>query len=180
MLTELEVLKDVGTRLEQAGFEYMLTGSVAMNYYAQPRMTRDIDIVVALTPEDAGRIRQTFEPDYYVPGDELELAVAGAGMFNVLHLESVVKVDFIVRKNTPYRHNEFSRRIAVDLPGFRTWVVGKEDLVLSKLAWARESRSEFQLRDVRNLLATGADVDYLRRWAGVLEVADLLEACLGE
>lgn len=48
METELDILRDVSERLESAGIEYMLTGSVAMNYYAQPRMTRDIDLVVAL------------------------------------------------------------------------------------------------------------------------------------
>jgi hypothetical protein len=64
MLNELEVLKDVAERLERAGIAYMLTGSVAMNYYAQPRMTRDIDLVVALDPSDAARIRNTFEPDF--------------------------------------------------------------------------------------------------------------------
>lgn len=38
-------------RLEAAGIEYMLTGSVAMAWYAQPRQTRDIDIVVELPPK---------------------------------------------------------------------------------------------------------------------------------
>jgi hypothetical protein len=46
--TELDVLRDVSRRLESAGISFMLTGSVAMNYYAQPRMTRDIDLVVSL------------------------------------------------------------------------------------------------------------------------------------
>lgn len=68
MLNELDVLKDVSERLERAGIAYMLTGSVAMNYYAQPRMTRDIDLVVALAPEDGERVRQIFEPDYVRPG----------------------------------------------------------------------------------------------------------------
>lgn len=46
MITELDVLKDVCERLDRAGIAYMLTGSMAMNYYAQPRMTRDIDLVI--------------------------------------------------------------------------------------------------------------------------------------
>jgi len=101
-------------------------------------------------------------------------------MFNLVHLESVVKVDIIVRKNSPYRQTEFARRVAIDLPGFRTWIVSKEDLILSKLAWAGESRSEMQLPDVRKLLATGAEPDYLRRWAALLGIADLLEESLHE
>jgi hypothetical protein len=47
MTEELRVLCDIVTRLETAGIDYMLTGSVALNSYAQPRMTRDIDLVVA-------------------------------------------------------------------------------------------------------------------------------------
>ena len=49
---ELAVLSDVTDRLESAGFEYMLTGSVAMNYYSQPRMTRDIDLGIELREGD--------------------------------------------------------------------------------------------------------------------------------
>lgn len=179
MLTELEVLKDVSARFERADIEYMLTGSMAMNYYAEPRMTRDIDIVVALGAGDAPRLRALFEPDYYVP-DDLERALAAEGMFNLVHLESVVKVDIIVRKRAPYRQAEFARRVSIDLPGFRAWIVSKEDLILSKLVWARDSHSEMQLRDVHNLLATGADIDYLRRWARELGVTDKLEEVLHE
>jgi len=87
----------------------MLTGSMAMNYYAQPRMTRDIDIVV-----------------------ELERMSA------------------------------------------------KEDLILSKLAWGKQSGSEVRRRDVSNLLASGADIGYLRQWAPALSVSQLLDERLNE
>ena len=178
MLSELDVLKEVTGRLETAGIAYMLTGSMAMNYYAEPRMTRDIDLVVALQAGDAARIRELFGGDYYLPGADLDRAVANAGMFNIVHLESVVKVDFILRKSEPYRQIEFARRSMVDLPGFRVWVASREDLILSKLLWARDSGSELQLRDVKNLLAADADRQYLRDWAGRLDVAGLLEECL--
>lgn len=49
MSQELEILKTVTRRLVEANLPYMVTGSIAMNYYALPRMTRDIDIVVELT-----------------------------------------------------------------------------------------------------------------------------------
>ena len=45
---ELLALRDVCARLDSAGIAYMLTGSLAMSFYARPRMTRDIDLVVAL------------------------------------------------------------------------------------------------------------------------------------
>lgn len=177
MLSELDVLRDVASRLEAAGIAYMLTGSMAMNYYATPRMTRDIDLVVALSAADSARMRDLFEPVYYVP-DDLERAIASIGVFNLVHVESVVKVDIIVRKDEDYRRAEFERRVPIDLEGARIWFVSKEDLILSKLLWARQSASEMQRRDVQNLLATGADRAYLDRWAERLGIAPALKELL--
>jgi hypothetical protein len=56
--TELDILRDVAARLESVGFDYMLTGSLAMIYYATPRMTRDIDLVVAMNADDAEQLKQ--------------------------------------------------------------------------------------------------------------------------
>ena len=55
MSEELEVLRIVAERLRGAGIGYMVTGSVAMNHYAVPRMTRDIDLVVELSVADVDR-----------------------------------------------------------------------------------------------------------------------------
>jgi hypothetical protein len=155
----------------------MLTGSMAMNYYAQPRMTRDIDIVVALEPDAAGTIVREFSPDYYVPRDAVVSAIENRGMFNLIHQESVIKVDCIVQKNAAYRREEFGRRARVVIEDFSTWIVSKEDLIISKLDWARGSRSELQMGDVRNLLLTGYDEDYVARWTGELGLTDLWEEC---
>ena len=56
MQNEIDIIRDVSRRMDDAGIAYMLTGSMAMNYYAQPRMTRGIDLVVALTAAEAGKI----------------------------------------------------------------------------------------------------------------------------
>ena len=107
---ELTVLSDVVSRLESAGFDYMLTGAVAINYYAEPRMTRDIDIVVALAVTDAEKVIEIFQGDYYLSADAVLDAVRGRKMFNLVHYQSVVKVDLIVRKESEYRQLEFNRR----------------------------------------------------------------------
>ena len=178
MSAELEVLQDAIARLEGAGIAYMLTGSVALSYYAEPRMTRDIDLVVELAGLDPKSIVALFAADYYIAEADVERAIRARTMFNVLHLGKVVKLDFIVRRDTPYRRQEFERRKRVRMPGFEAWIVSREDLILSKLAWAKESGSELQLRDVGALLAGGADEAYLRRCAGELSVTALLENCL--
>jgi len=46
-MNQIDVVRDISRRFEQAQIRYMLTGSMAMNYYFQPRMRRDIDLVVA-------------------------------------------------------------------------------------------------------------------------------------
>lgn len=178
LLNEIDILRDVCGRLDRAGIAYMLTGSLAMNYYAIPRMTRDIDMVVEMTSRDVFRIEEIFSPDYVLSREAIEDAVYRQGMFNMIHGESVIKVDFIVRKSDEYRQVEFARRMPVKVADFQAYLVSKEDLILSKLFWAKDSRSEMQMADVKNLLATGCNRDYLDLWAEKLGLVQILRDCL--
>jgi hypothetical protein len=173
--TELDVLRDVSQRLEGAGIAFMLTGSVAMNHYAQPRMTRDIDLVVALDQTHTEAFVKLFETDYFLDRRSIASAINRRTMFNLIHTDSVIKVDCVVLKSDEYRQQEFARRKLITIGDFHTWIVSREDLVLSKLIWSRESKSEMQFRDVRNLLTTGCDIVYLRSHASALGVGDVLE-----
>lgn len=174
MLSELELLFDVTRRLEEAGLDYMLTGSMALNHYAQPRMTRDIDIVIALLLKDLEILPAVFGEEFYFSEEAARGAVLGQSSFNVIHNESLIKVDFIVRKREGYRLAEFERRRRIEVQGHPMWIVSKEDLILSKLDWARDSQSQRQLSDVENLLATGADLNYLQIWSQKLNLTDML------
>lgn len=180
MKTEIDVIRDVSSKLDRAGIPYMITGSIAMNYYAEPRMTRDIDLVLALSPRDAGAIVKIFTPDYYVSLKAVADCIAHESIFNLIHQESVIKVDCIARKNTEYRCLEFDRRMPIKIQDFTTSIVSKEDLIISKLLWAKDSHSETQLRDVKNLLSTGFDKYYLENWTKKLDVYSLLEECRHE
>ena len=166
MQNELDIVRDVSQRLDGAGLAFMLTGSMAMNYYAQPRMTRDIDTVVRL-----------FDPDYYVSREAVTDSIAHESLFNLIHQESVIKVDCIIRKASPYRLAEFERRQRITIEDFSTWIASKEDLIISKLFWAKDSRSEMQLRDVKNLASTGYDAAYVERWTGSLGLVTLWHEC---
>ena len=177
--TELDVLRDVSRRLESAGIAFMLTGSVAMNYYAQPRMTRDIDLVVSLNETQAQDFFRLFETEYYFDRQSVARAISQRKMFNLIHNDAVIKVDCVVLKTDTYRQEEFARRTQINLGDFQTWIVSREDLILSKLSWAKQSKSEMQLRDVRNLLSTECDMEYLLSRAKTLEVDELLEEILG-
>jgi len=178
MQDELDVLRDVSRRLDAAGIAYMLTGSMAMNLYAQPRMTRDVDIVVELSGADASKIVAAFSPDYYVAREAVDESIKRKTMFNLIHEKTIIKVDCIVRKNSEYRKIEFERRRRLPVDGFETWTVSREDLILSKLDWAKDSHSDFQLRDVRNLMSVEYDREYVERWARELGLWELMRECL--
>ena len=174
MTEELQTLRDIISRLDASGVEYMLTGSLAMNCYAQPRMTRDIDLVVAFFLKDAVRIEGMLGKDYYVSRDAARDAVLHQSSFNAIHQGTLIKVDFMVRKDDEFRRHEFSRRVRLRVDVFDAWVVSKEDLILSKLEWARESISQRQLSDVQNLIASGCDTEYLKEWSVKLNLIDML------
>src|ERR1700761_5563870 len=103
MATELDVLRMVSDRLSARDLPFMLTGSFALAYYATPRMTRDLDIVVALNESNIDALTAAFAADFYIDADAARIAVQSERMFNILHLESGVKVDLIVRKSSSYR-----------------------------------------------------------------------------
>lgn len=174
MFTETDVLGIIGSRLEKQGIPFMLTGSFALGYYATPRMTRDLDIVVSLQPRNTDALVAAFSVDFYIDGGAAKSAIESESLFNLMHFDSGIKVDFIVRKSSEYRRLEFERRHRVTLGDAMTWIVSREDLILSKLVWAMESQSELQRRDVRQLLAAEVDMAYLNRWANVLGVAGML------
>ena len=181
MTEELDVLRTVAARLEAAGIPYMVTGSMAANYYAVPRMTRDIDVVVEVSTADAGRLHELFRDDFDVEADSVSRAIAERTAFNVIHTALVVKVDFIVRKDSVYRREEFRRRRRVTIDDIAIFVVAPEDLIISKLDWARDTRSEVQLADARNLVGAVSDLDreYLTRWVTRLGLDSLYREVAG-
>jgi hypothetical protein len=163
---EMEVLALVARRLDACRIAYMVTGSVAANYYAVPRMTRDIDIVVELAAADVEVLLALFGEDFYVDRDALRDAVADRGMVNLIHRGHMLKVDLIVRKDGEYRLVEFARRRRTTVGEAEISIVAPEDLIISKLDWSRETRSAVQSADVRRLLRSvpGLDLDYLTHW----------------
>lgn len=74
--------------------------------------------------------------------------------------------------------NAFARRQKVDYAGdFDVWIVNKEDLILSKLNWAKNTKSEKQMLDVASIIRNGFDKDYVENWAEELGLENLLQKC---
>jgi hypothetical protein len=175
MSEEIDVLKIVTERLDGAGIPYMVTGSLALSVYAIPRMTRDVDLVVELSADDTDRVCALFAPDFYLNPDVVGVSIVRRGTFNLIHEALVVKVDIVVRKDSEYRRTEFLRRRRLSFEGHPLFVVSPEDLIISKLDWARDSRSAVQLEDVRHLLRSVPELDraYLEEWITRLGLASL-------
>lgn len=170
MSEELDVLKSVSQRLEKAKILYMVSGSMAANYYTVPRMTRDIDVVIQMQATDTPRFIEAFKQDFFIDEDVVNSEVKAGGMFNVIHKECVIKIDFILGKNSEFQEMSFTRRKKAVIENTAVWLISLEDLILAKLLWVKDSFSELQIKDVRNLIQTnpGLDWKYLEKWVGQL------------
>ncbi|RPI73735.1 MAG: hypothetical protein EHM47_05440 [Ignavibacteriales bacterium] len=180
MKSELDILKDVVLKLNELNIDYMITGSVAMMFYAQPRMTRDIDIVIEFNKLQAAKFIQLFKNDYYLSEEAIEDSINTSFIFNLIHLKSSVKIDFILRKKEEYRIVEFQRRRKVNFFEYELYLVSKEDLILSKLFWGKDSDSELQKRDIKGLLLSGYDKEYLIKWAKKLNLYEYFLGIINE
>jgi hypothetical protein len=179
-LLPVRILHDFADRAERLGVAYMLTGSLAMMQYNYYRMTADIDIIVELKYEDAERVINAFEPDYYVPHNRVKDAILRQSMFNVIHQETAYKIDMVVKKSTEYQLKSFERRSKIDFYGKDIYIITLEDLIVSKLSWAKDSLSEKQFNDIQNMLQNEYDVEYVTNWVNTLGIFHLYEKCLKE
>lgn len=173
---QLDFVKEIARRLDEAGISYMLTGSMAMAMYVTPRMTRDIDVVVELSSRDVGRFTRQFAEDCYVDVESVNEAISRVDMFNVIHERWLLKADFIIRKVDTYHETEFTRRNRIYIGGVQVSIVAPEDLILSKLLWSKDSGSALQQDDVIQLVQAIETLDwqYMERWASALNIGDEL------
>lgn len=166
----INLLNRICQALEAENLLYMVSGSIALNTYTVPRMTRDIDIVIELHKADIDRFCKIFETGFYIDTLTVKEEVERHGMFNVIDFETGYKIDFIVRKNSEYRQLEFLRRIRTDVYGFDVWIVSIEDLIISKIAWIQELQSDRQIDDIQNLLKNPTvDKEYIKKWCEKLD-----------
>lgn len=169
--------RDVIRRLEAAGIDYFVTGSVALGAWATFRQTNDIDIVVELAPRAyEERLRPAFEPDYVV-NPLIVAPVKSIGA--VISIAEAQKADIIVRAPDEWGREAFERRVRIDDPALGpVWVSSPEDLVIAKLEFSDGGRSERQLDDCRVLLRVQGEIDwtYLERHARSLGLTGLLDA----
>ena len=175
----VSIERDVLDRLDALGFAWYVTGSWALAAYAEPRMTRDIDVVIDATPSTyAARIRPEFESEYLV-NDPIDLV--GRWMGGLIHRREIVRVDLMFGRSDRWSASALERRRRFEHPTLGSiWIPSPEDLVLAKLEWS-DGTSELQLRDVRSIIRLTDDLDwaYVERYAAALGISDRLETVRG-
>ena len=175
-MNSIEAIAAVIDALEAANIEYMVVGSVASIIYGEPRMTQDMDIVINITPQDAHKIESSFPiEEYYCPPLEvIKAELTQRGQFNLLHHKSGLKIDVMIRKNTPHSIEEFKRKHKVSfIQDFEVYLATAEDVIIKKLVFYREGNSAKHITDIRGILSeTQIDHDYLNKWITELKLAD--------
>jgi len=167
---------DVAARLDRASVPYMLTGALAVNYHGVPRSTHDIDIVVIIAPADVGRIKAMLEPDYEVAEESIRAALREDRMFNAIHDETGLKVDFWMRKGDDYGREAFARRKQYPYDRFTVSIATPEDVIVTKLDWFKQSDIDKHYSDARGVYAVQKDTldtAYIARWCEAKGLLDL-------
>ena len=184
-MPQQELLKKVIQVLENAGIEYMLTGSMASSLQGEPRATHDIDLVVNLPKSTIHSLLNAFpEPDYYLDEDSIAEAIDRGLMFNLIDAREGDKVDFWMLTDDPFDQSRFSRKYPEEVLGIQMLVSRPEDTILAKLKWANLSGgSEKQFVDALRIYEVqfeNLDRQYLETWAAMLRVNALLDRLKNE
>jgi hypothetical protein len=177
-MSQQELLKKVVHVLEDARIDYMLTGSLVSSLQGEPRLTHDIDVVVALQKTDARKVVEAFSaPDFYVDEKSVVDAIERRSQFNVLSTEGGDNIDFWLLTDDPFDLSRFARKQNEEVFGTQIKVSRPEDTILVKLRWAKLSGgSEKQFGDalrVYEVQKGDLDLDYLNSWAARLDIESI-------
>jgi hypothetical protein len=172
---------------EELDIDYQIGGSLASSFYGVPRSSLDIDVLTSLLPEQVAPLVTGLEESYYVAQARAQEAAEQGTSFNVIHLESMTKIDVFVARSDRFRLESLRRgRTEILAEGVRAvFMTSAEDIVLHKLLWFRKGggTSTQQWMDVVGMLRMcGPKLDrrYLEKWAGDLSLSDLLERAFSE
>lgn len=149
-------------RLDQVSIPYMITGSAAAMLYGEPRLTNDVDMIVVLQRGDARRLMDAFPlSEFYCPPEEViavEAARALRGHFNIIHHETGFKADLYPSGNDPLHTWGLAQARRVQIGEETINIAPPEYVIVRKLEYFREGRSEKHLFDIRAMLRNLPDL----------------------
>lgn len=178
-----DLLARVVAAFEQIQIPYLVTGSIASAMYGEPRLTNDIDIVADVLPKHVDALIRAFPTsDFYIDDEMIRQVLVHGGQFNIIHPASGLKVDVILRRDTPFDISRFSRRRRLQpSKEYQADFAAPEDVILKKLHFYKEGGSDKHLRDIAGIVkVSGAELDrgYIAEWATRLNVGDIWTAIL--
>ena len=184
----VDALSPVVAAFRALGIRHFVGGSVASSFHGATRTTMDVDIVCELAEENISPFVTLFNRDFYISEPAVRDAVRRKSCFNLIHMPTSFKVDVFVSRGRPFDIDAMRRASLQRLGEHRTVdvpIASAEDSIISKLDWYRltDEKSERQWEDVSRLirlLGDAADLEYLRRAAESVGVADLLAKLLTE
>jgi len=184
----IEVTLKVVKVFEKLGIAYHVGGSLASSAFGIARSTLDVDIIANIKPEQASDISENLREEFYVDSEMILNAIQKQSSFNLIHLETLFKVDIFPLKNHPFDQQAFSRRLqraVSEDTSNQLFFATPEDIILHKLTWykAGEAVSDRQWNDVLGVLKVQGDqldMVYLKEWAEKLTVFNLLTKAIDE
>jgi hypothetical protein len=175
----MNLLRSTVNTLEELALPYCITGSFASNYYGIPRLTHDLDIIIVMNENEIENVFKVFSKSGYVDKEAIREALRQKDMFNVIYSQVGLKIDFWVRRESPFDIEMFGRRKKVEIAeNLDAFIACPEDVILSKLLWAEKAHSERQIEDAKGVYEVqeeNLDMDYLKAWAEKLNLSSDLE-----
>lgn len=173
-----ELLRRVVETLESLELPYLVTGSVATIFFGEPRFTNDIDVVVDLPLHRVAELCAAFPAsEFYLSEEAARSAVLRYRQFNIIHPAAGLKVDVMAARPSAFNSSRFARvRRLRPAPDYEASFASPEDVILKKLEYFREGRSEKHLRDIAGVVRTMGqelDFDYVSKWAQELGVEEI-------
>lgn len=187
MLSEpIQVTLKVVAAFNRLGIPYLIGGSLASAVHGIVRATMDADLVADIKSDHVFPLVTLLESEFYIDADMIQDAIQQNSSFNLIHLETMFKVDVFMLKQRAFDINQMQRRISQplgDAPDEHAYFSTAEDIILAKLEWFRAGgeTSERQWRDILGVLdiqSDRLDYDYLRNWAQKLGMQNLLQRAL--
>ena len=172
----VETLEWICDKLESSNIPYMITGGSALGFWGHIRTTMDIDILIRIHSEQIDPFLRSIENDAYVDIQDARKAVLEKRIFNAILNKTCFKVDLIPLKENIYETEKFKNRIRINFRHRDIFVVGPEDLIISKLLWSKSAGgSEQQIKDcesIYRLNCENLDYNYVKKWVKILEIED--------
>ena len=184
-----EAIKPIVKIFEELGISYYIGGSVASSVYGIARATMDIDFVSNLNQTHINLLGQKLKHLYFIDENMILDAVKTGSSFNLIHLETMLKIDVFILREKEYYKKAFERRrkdfISDEPDSVQVYLCSAEDSILSKLEWYKLGGgiSERQWKDILGVIKVQGDLldeEYLIKWSEELGVTDLLEKAILE